>query len=87
MLNNNQDSIVKLKRKLKELTCKKMPGTVTGKIAKINQVTWKQWKVPKKQQWRLQKLGISKSLARLTSYRGARYQRVVTKTYVVRAIS
>ena len=35
----HQDSVAKFKRKLKELTCRKMPGTVTGKIAKINQVT------------------------------------------------
>lgn len=31
--------IAKFKRKLKELTCRKMPGTVKGKIVKINQVT------------------------------------------------
>ena len=92
--------------------------TVTGKIAKINQVTrgwinyyalgsmktamteidahlrsrlrviiWKQWKVPKRRQWGLQKLGVNKDLARLTSYCGDRYQWVVTKTCVVRAIS
>ena len=114
----HQDSVAKFKRKLKELTCRKMPGTVTGKIAKINQVTrgwinyyalgsmkmamteidahlrtrlrviiWKQWKVPKKRQWGLQKLGVNKDLARLTSYCGDRYQWVVTKTVVVRAIS
>lgn len=35
----HQDSIVKLKRKLKELTCRKTPGTVREKIEKINQVT------------------------------------------------
>ena len=95
-----------------------MPGTVTSKIVKINQVTrgwinyyalgsmkkvtadvdahlrtrlrviiWKQWKVPKKRQWGLQKLGVNKDLARLTSYCGDRYQWVVTKTCVVRAIS
>ena len=114
----HQDSVAKFKRKLKELTCRKMPGTVVGKIAKINQVTrgwinyyalgsmkmamteidahlrtrlrviiWKQWKVPKKRQWGLQKLGVNKDLARLTSYCGDRYQWVVTKTVVVRAIS
>ena len=114
----HQDSVAKFKRKLKELTCRKMPGTVAGKIAKINQVTrgwinyyalgsmkmamteidahlrtrlrviiWKQWKVPKKRQWGLQKLGINKDLARLTSYCGDRYQWVATKTVVVRAIS
>jgi RNA-directed DNA polymerase len=95
-----------------------MPGTVTGKIAKINQVTrgwinyyalgsmktamaeidahlrtrlriiiWKQWKVPKKRQWGLQKLGIGKDLARLTSYCGDRYYWIATKTCVSRAIS
>ena len=114
----HQDSVAKFKRKLKELTCRKMPGTVAGMIAKINQVTrgwinyyalgsmktamteidahlrtrlrviiWKQWKVPKKRQWGLQKLGINKDLARLTSYCSDRYQWVVTKTVVVRAIS
>lgn len=114
----HQDSVAKFKRKLKELTCRKIPGTVTGKIAKINQVTrgwinyyalgsmktvmaeidahlrtrlrviiWKQWKVPKKRQWGLQKLGIGKDLARNTAYCGDRYYWVSTKTCVVRAIS
>ena len=114
----HQDSVKKFKRKLKELTCRKMPGTVTGKIVQINQVTrgwinyyalgsmktamteidahlrtrlriiiWKQWKVPKKRQWGLQKLGIGKDLARLTAYCGDRYYWVATKTCVVRAIS
>jgi len=35
----------------------------------------------------LQKLGVNKDLARLTSYCGDRYQWVATKTCVVRAIS
>ena len=35
----HQESVMKLTRRLKELTCRKMPGTVTGRIAKINQVT------------------------------------------------
>ena len=105
----------KFRGKLKELTCRKMPGTVTSKIEKINQVTrgwinyyalgsmktamteidahlrtririiiWKQWKVPKKRQWGLRKLGIGKDLARLTAYR---YYWVATKTCVSRAIS
>ena len=95
-----------------------MPGTVTGKIAKINQVTrgwinyyalgsmktamteidahlrtrlrviiWKQWKVPKKRQWGLQKLGIGKDLARVTAYCGDRYYWVAARTCVKRAIS
>ncbi|MDR1800603.1 MAG: group II intron reverse transcriptase/maturase [Lachnospiraceae bacterium] len=114
----HQESVKKLKVRLKELTCRKMPGTVTSKIGKINQVTrgwinyyalgamrtamteidahlrtrlriiiWKQWKVPGKRQWGLQKLGVSKDLARLTAYCGDRYYWVVTKTCVVRAIS
>ncbi len=114
----HQGSVKKFKDKLKELTCRKMPGTVTGRIAEINQVTrgwinyyalgsmktamteidahlrtrlriiiWKQWKVPKKRQWGLQKPGVSKDLARLTAYCGDRYCWVATKTCVVRAIS
>ena len=50
-------------------------------------VLWKQWKKPSKRQWALQKLGINKDLARLTSYCGDRYYWVVTKTCVSRAIS
>ena len=114
----HQDSVKKFKDRLKELTCRKMPGTVTSKIEKINQVTrgwinyyapgsmktamteidahlrtrlrviiWKQWKVPGKRQWGLQKLGVGKDLARLTAYCGDRYYWVATKTCVVRAIS
>ena len=54
---------------------------------RLRVIIWKQWKVPSKRQWGLQKLGIGKDLARLTSYYGNRYQWVVTKTCVVRAIS
>ncbi len=50
-------------------------------------VLWKQWKVPSKRQWALQKLGVNIVLARQTSYCGDRYYWVVTKTVVVRAIS
>lgn len=50
-------------------------------------VLWKQWKVPSKRQWALQKLGVNKDLARLTSYCGNRYFWIATKTVVVRAIS
>ena len=95
-----------------------MPGTVTGKIAKINQVIrgwinyyalgfmktamaeidahlrtrlrvviWKQWKVPSKRQWGLQKLGVGKDLARVTAYCGDRYYWIATKTCVAKAIS
>ncbi len=35
----HQDSVKRFKSRLKELTCRKMSGTVTGKIAKINQMT------------------------------------------------
>lgn len=54
---------------------------------RLRVIIWKQWKVPSKRQWGLQKLGIGKDLARQTSYMGDRYQWVVTKTCVVRAIS
>lgn len=54
---------------------------------RLRVIIWKQWKVPSKRQWGLQKLGIGKDLARLTSYAGDRYQWVVTKTCVVRALS
>lgn len=55
--------------------------------ARLRIIIWKQWKVPKKRQWGLQKLGIGKDLARLTAYCGDRYYWVATKTCVVRAIS
>ena len=54
---------------------------------RLRVIIWKQWKVPKKRQWGLQKLGIGKDLARLTSYCGDRYQWIVTKTCVVRGNS
>ncbi|MBR5969380.1 MAG: hypothetical protein IK016_03440, partial [Lachnospiraceae bacterium] len=54
---------------------------------RLRVIIWKQWKVPSKRQWGLQKLGIGTDLARLTSYCGDRYQWVVTNTCVVRAIS
>ena len=54
---------------------------------RLRVIIWKQWKVPKKRQWGLQKLGIEKNLARRTSYMGDHYQWIVTKTCVVRAIS
>ena len=50
-------------------------------------IIWKQWKVPKRRQWGLQKLGIGKDLARVTAYCGDRYYWVATKTCVSRAIS
>ncbi len=54
---------------------------------RLRVIIWKQWKVPKKRQWGLQKLGVGKDRARQTSYMGNHYQWVVTKTCVVRAIS
>ena len=48
---------------------------------------WKQWKVPKKRQWGLQKLGVDKDSARLTAYYGNHYYNVVKGTCVKRAIS
>ena len=54
---------------------------------RLRVIIWKQWKVPKKRQWGLQKLWIRKDLARLTAYCGDRYYWVVTKTCVSRAIS
>ncbi|WP_425540090.1 group II intron reverse transcriptase/maturase [Microaceticoccus formicicus] len=54
---------------------------------RLRMIIWKMWKVPSKRQWGLQKLGIGKDLARLTSYVGDRYYFVCTKTCVVRAIT
>lgn len=54
---------------------------------RLRVVLWKQWKVPSKRQWALQRLGINKDLARCTAYCGDRYYWVVTKTCVSRAIS
>ena len=50
-------------------------------------VIWKQWKTPKKRAWGLRKLGISDDLAKRTSVCGNRYQWMVTKTCIVKAIS
>src|SRR5699024_920587 len=54
---------------------------------RLRVIIWKQWKVPGKRQWGLQKLGIGKGLARLTAYCGDGYYWIATKTCVVRAIS
>lgn len=70
-------------------------GSMKGALTEIDSrlrtrlriIIWKMWKVPSKRQWGLQKLGISKDLARLTSYCGDRYYFVATKTCVSRAIS
>ena len=54
---------------------------------RLRVILWKQWKVPSKRQWALQKLGVNKDSARVTSYCGDRYYWIATKTVVVRAIS
>lgn len=69
-------------------TVKTAMSVIDGHLrTRIRVIIWKQWKVPTKRQWGLQKLGIPKDLARQTSYMGDHYQWVVTKTCVVRAIS
>ncbi|MDE5791405.1 MAG: group II intron reverse transcriptase/maturase [Muribaculaceae bacterium] len=70
-------------------------GAMKSKMEKIDEhlrtmlrkVIWKQWKTPQKRAWGLHKLGIDNDLARLTSYCGNRYEWVVRKTCVSRAIS
>ena len=114
----HEDSVERLKRKLKSLCKRKWSVDLTYRIKKINEVSrgwinyfrigsmksklqnidehlrtmvrvviWKQWKVPSKREWGLRKLGIGKDLARLTANCGDRYQWVVKKTCVARAIS
>ena len=70
-------------------------GAMNGKMTEtdehlrtmLRKVIWKQWKTPKKRAWGLRKLGISNDLAKLTSYCGDRYEWVVRRTCVARAIS
>lgn len=70
-------------------------GSMKNKMEKIDEhlrtmlrkVIWKQWKTPKKRAWGLRKLGIDNDLAKLTSHCGNRYEWVVKRTCVVRAIS
>lgn len=70
-------------------------GAMKGKMEKIDahlrtmlrKVIWKQWKTPRKRAWGLRKLGINNDLAKLTSYYGDRYEWVVRRTCVARAIS
>ena len=71
---------------------KKIRKTVMNDIdthlrTRLRVIIWKQWKVPGKRQWGLQKLGIGKDLAKQTAYMGDHYQWLVTKTCVARAIS
>ena len=53
----------------------------------LRKVIWKQWKTPQKRAWGLRKFGVDSELARLTSYCGDRYEWVVRRTCVSRAIS
>ena len=53
----------------------------------LRKVIWKQWKTPQKRAWGLRKLGVDSELAKLTSYCGDRYEWVVRRTCVSRAIS
>ena len=48
---------------------------------------WKQWKVPRKREWGLLKLGVTDLIAHKTAYRGNRYMNVATKSVLTRAIS
>ncbi len=50
-------------------------------------VIWKLWKKPKKRTWGFRKLGVSDDLAQRASVCGNRYQWMVTKTCIARAIS
>lgn len=53
----------------------------------LRKVVWKQWKTPKKRAWGLRKLGVESDLAKRTSFCGNRYEWVVRRTCVARAIS
>ena len=53
----------------------------------LRKVIWKQWKTPNKRAWGLRKLGIESELAKCTSFCGDRYEWVVRRTCVARAIS
>ena len=53
----------------------------------LRKVIWKQWKTPQKRAWGLRKLGVDSALARRTSFCGDRYEWVVRRTSVARAIS
>ena len=65
----------------------KMADTDAHLRTMMRKVIWKQWKIPQKRAWGLRKLGIDNDLAILTSNCGDRYEWVVRRTCVVRAIS
>ena len=70
-------------------------GVMKSNMAKIDEhlrtilrkVIWKQWKTLQKRVWGLRKLGVCNDFAKLTSYSGDRYEWVVRRTCVVKAIS
>jgi hypothetical protein len=53
----------------------------------MRMIIWKQWKVPSKRKWGLQKLGIPEWLASKTAYWGNCYILVATKSCLSRAVS
>ena len=65
----------------------KMVGIDEHLRTMLCKVIWKQWETPRKRAWGLRKLGICNDVAKLTSYSGDRYEWVVRRTCVVRAIS
>lgn len=75
----NYFSISKMKSKMAEIDAHLR--------TRLRVIIWKQWKTPSKRAWGLRKLGMPEELAKRTSYVGNRYQWVVIKTCVVRAIS
>ena len=54
---------------------------------RLRVIIWKQWKVPKKREWGLRKLGVAPYWAKRTSQWGDHYQFVATKSCLSRAIS
>jgi hypothetical protein len=50
-------------------------------------IIWKQWKVPTKRKWGLQKLGVPEWLANKTSQWGDHYIFIATKSCLKRAVS
>lgn len=55
--------------------------------ARLRVIIWKQWKVAKKWQWGLQKLGIEPYWAKRTSQWGDHYQFVATRSCLKQAVS
>lgn len=65
--------------------------TAIGKLEawlykRLKVIIWKAWKTPARRQWGLEKLGVSKDDARRTAYWGDRYQLVVTRSVLRKAI-